>query len=268
VTQIFQAEFEAPSIREGVAHLARLDSGLRVFGASGHKYRLIEPASQTTLFEIEQTYRVELPSDYRFFLLSICNGGAGPNYGIKPVSQFLRGCDPGKPFDFKDCCGTKLCSGMIWLTDNGCATSTNLIVNSVNNVGQTCDLYCEENLVTIGATFRLWYLGWLNGAIRMLAKEPVTKKVKKGMKLDDVRGLLGNEMVRHDPRKTLLDDYFLSFPDINGAVQFDFSDRVIATHFAPHCLIPRGDQSIGSDNLSAIVAADRAFPAAVAELDR
>lgn len=204
-----------------------------------HKYRLIDPATPTAILQIEQTYRIEFPSDYRYFLLSISDGGPGPGYGIKAVSQCLRGCDPGKPFDVNNCCGTKLCSGVIWLTDNGCATSTNLIVNSLNNAGLTCDLYCEENRVTIGATFRLWYLSWLNGAIRMLVKEPVTKKVKKGMNLDDVRGLLGNEMVRHNPRETLLDNYCLSFPDVNGAVQFDFSDRVVATHFAPHCLIPR-----------------------------
>ncbi len=146
-------------------------------------------------------------------------------------------CDPGTQFDINHCCDTNACTGVIWLTDNGCATSTNLIVNSVDRVGQTCDLYYGENLVEIGSAFRHWYLGWLNGAIRMLVKEPLTKKVKKGMKLDDVRALLGEEVVRHDPRKTLLDDYFLSFPDVNGVVQFDFSDRVIATRFAPHCLI-------------------------------
>ncbi len=242
--QVFQAEFDAASIREGVAHLARLDRSLRVFGASGHRYRLGEPASSTIVLQIEQSCKVELPSDYRYFLLSISDGGAGPNYGIKPVSQILYGCDPGTPFDMNKCCGTSPCTGAIWLTDNGCATSTNLIVNSVNSAGRTCDLNGEENLVKIGAIFRHWYLGWLNGAIRMLVKEPVTQKVKKGMKLDDVRGLLGNERVRHDPRKTLLDDYFLSFPDVNGVVQFDFSDRVTATHFYPHCLTPEGDSPL------------------------
>ena len=240
--QVFQAEFHATSIREGVAHLARLDRSLRVFGASGHRYKLCEPALPAIVAEIEQACQVELPSDYRYFMLSISDGGAGPNYGIKPVSQILRGCDPGKPFDISNCFGTNSCTGMISLTDNGCATSTNLIVNSVKCVGRTCDLYCEENLVTIGAAFRHWYLGWLNGAIRMLVKEPVTRKVKKGLKLDDVRCLLGNEVLRHDPRKTLLDDYFLTFPDVNGGVQFDFSDRVIATHFAPHCLTPNVDE--------------------------
>ena len=178
-------------------------------------------------------------------MLSISDGGAGPNYGIKPVSQILRGCDPGTPFGINNCCGTNSCPGVIWLTDNGCATSTNLIVNSVTSVGHTCDLLCEENRVTIREGFRHWYLGWLNGSIRILVKEPVTKKVKKGMRLDDVRGLLGNEVLRHDPRKSLLDDYFLSFPDVNGGVQFDFSDRVIATHFAPHCLTPKGDEPSG-----------------------
>lgn len=59
---MFQTEFEATSIREGVAQLARLDPGWRVFGASGHRYKLIEPASPTTVLEIEQTSRFELLS--------------------------------------------------------------------------------------------------------------------------------------------------------------------------------------------------------------
>lgn len=241
VSSVFQAEFDATSIREGVTFLARLDRSLRIFGASRHGYRLGELASLGSVLEIEQSCAVELPLDYRYFMASISDGGAGPNYGIKPMSQILRCCDPGKPFDINNCCDADSCTGVVWLTDNGCATTTNLIVNSANSFGKTCDLYFEESRVTIGATFRDWYLGWLNGAIRMLMKEPITTKVKKGMKLDDVRELLGNEMLRHDPGRTLLENYFLTFPDVNGGVWFDFSDRVIATHFAPHCLTPRLD---------------------------
>jgi hypothetical protein len=92
-------------------------------------------------------------------------------------------------------------------------------------------------------------LEWLNGAIRMLAKEPILKKIKIKMRLDDVRAILGEELVKHDPKKTLIDNYYLAFPDVNGIIQFDFSDRVVSTHFAPHCLTPRwGEPSDGPES--------------------
>jgi hypothetical protein len=99
MAQVFQAAFQSESIREGIAHLACLDRNLRVFGANGHRYKLNEPGTPTSLIEIERAHVVEFPSDYRNFMLEISDGGAGPNYGIKPISDILRGCDPSKPFD-------------------------------------------------------------------------------------------------------------------------------------------------------------------------
>ena len=247
MTQVFQAEFEAKSILEGIAYLARLDPNFRVFGATGHRYKLNAPAKSAALEEVEATHRFLLPSDYRYFMLAVSDGGAGPNYGLKPLTDIVRGCDPGLPFDSKLCCGHAPEPGMIWLTDNGCATTTNLIVNGITTSGRTCDLYCEDARIVLGSIFRSWYLDWLNGAIRMLVKEPILKQIKIKMRLDDVRAILGDELVRHDPRQTLIDNYFLAFPDVNGAIQFDFSDRVVSTHFAPHCLTPRWDEP--SDSL-------------------
>lgn len=245
MTQVFQPEFEAKSIFEGIAYLARLDPKMRVFGATRHRYKINEPAKSVSLIEIEAAYHFEMPSDYRLFMLTVSDGGAGPHYGLKPLADIVRGCDPGLPFDSKSCCGPNPEPGMIWLTDNGCATTTNLIVNGITTVGRTCDLYCEDGRIILGNTFRSWYLEWLNGAIRMLFKEPALKKIKRKMKLDEVRAILGDERVKHDPKMTLLDNYFLSFPDVNGAIQFDFSDRVVSTHFAPHCLTPRWDEPCG-----------------------
>jgi hypothetical protein len=239
VTTLFQADFEASSIRQGVTYLSTLDPDLRIFGASSHKYRLNQPASVRAVLDIEQSNRIGLPSDYRDFMLTASNGGAGPNYGIKSIADILRGCDPSKPFELNESCARDREFGMIWLTDNGCATTTNLVVNCADNYGRVCEMYCEDDRIEIGGTFRSWYLDWLNGAIRMLSKEPFTRSIKKGMKLDDVRGLLGSELIPHDPRATLLDDYALAFQDINGFVKFNFLDRVVATNFSTHCLLPR-----------------------------
>ena len=240
MNQHFQAAFEAKSILEGVAYLARLDPNLRVFGATGHRYKLNAPAKAAALDEAEATHRFRLPSDYRYFMLEVADGGAGPNYGLKPLADIVRGCDPGLPFDSKSC-GHDPEPGLIWLTDNGCATTTNLIVNGIT-AGRTCELYWEDPWIVLGSTFQSWYLEWLNGAIRMLLKEPILKQIKTKMRLDDVRALLGDELIKHDPRQTLIDNYFLMFPDVNGVIQFDFSDRVVSTHFAPHCLTPRWNE--------------------------
>ncbi|MFO0943466.1 MAG: SMI1/KNR4 family protein [Pirellulales bacterium] len=218
-----------------------MDAQLRVFGATGHKYALNSRASLASITEIEHVNRIELPADYRYFMLEVSDGGAGPNYGIKSICDVLRGSDPSVPFNSRHCSGRNPVLGVIWLTDNGCATTTDLIVNDYQHAGRTCQLDWESDRVVMGSLFRRWYLNWLNGAIKMLVKEPILKRVKKKMKLGDVRELLGNELISHDPKKTLLENYYLTFPDVNGGIQFDFSDRVVSTHFFPHCLTPNLD---------------------------
>nr|WP_221473771.1 SMI1/KNR4 family protein [Planomonospora venezuelensis] len=56
-----------------------------VFGSASHGWTLEPPLRADDLAEVEAQLRIELPSEYRSFLLQAGRGGAGPAYGIFPL---------------------------------------------------------------------------------------------------------------------------------------------------------------------------------------
>ncbi|MFG1796371.1 SMI1/KNR4 family protein [Nocardia sp. NPDC049149] len=76
-------------VRERIARLAAAPGADQIFGASGHGHgwRLEPPLRPAELSEIEDQLGVELPGEYRSFLLTVGRGGAGPAYGVFPVRQ-------------------------------------------------------------------------------------------------------------------------------------------------------------------------------------
>ena len=52
------------------------------FGARSHQYKLSAPVSEEKIQEFEEQNGVQLPEEYRNFLMLIGNGGAGPYYGL------------------------------------------------------------------------------------------------------------------------------------------------------------------------------------------
>lgn len=77
-------------IRERLARLAAHPDTDKVFGSggrSGHGWHLEPPLSAAELGELEDQLRVELPGEYRSFLLEAGRGGAGPFYGLFPVRR-------------------------------------------------------------------------------------------------------------------------------------------------------------------------------------
>ena len=65
------------------------DAALKQFGAESHKYQWNPPASLKEIEEFEQETGVVLPDGYRNFLLQAGNGGAGPFYGLFPISASI-----------------------------------------------------------------------------------------------------------------------------------------------------------------------------------
>lgn len=63
------------------------DRALKRFGASRHKYKLAETASQKAIEAFEERHKISLPEEYRDFLMMAGNGGAGPYYGLYSLKE-------------------------------------------------------------------------------------------------------------------------------------------------------------------------------------
>jgi len=73
-------------VRERLAELAAADPGFERFGAREHEYWLGPPIPEADLVEFETRHGVTLPEDYRDFLLTAGENGAGPHYGLYLLS--------------------------------------------------------------------------------------------------------------------------------------------------------------------------------------
>lgn len=62
------------------------DPGLKVFGASGHKYQFESPVDMSEIHDYEQKYGLKLPENYVRILTEL-GCGAGPYYGLNPLSK-------------------------------------------------------------------------------------------------------------------------------------------------------------------------------------
>lgn len=67
-----------------------IDSGYELFGASAHRYGLNPPIRASFVRQVEERYQFALPEDYFRFITEVGDGGAGPDYGLKPFVDFLK----------------------------------------------------------------------------------------------------------------------------------------------------------------------------------
>jgi tetratricopeptide (TPR) repeat protein len=138
-------------IRERLQLLGRCDAERQVFGAHQHQYQLAPPLAEAELAEFERTHGVSLPADYRAFLTTLGNGGAGPFYGLAPLSaeppRFAAkfdGTQPSlaRPFPLHEAWpqgdhasappiapGTSIYDGLVLLSDQGCGYFDVLIIS-------------------------------------------------------------------------------------------------------------------------------------------
>jgi len=69
-------------IRRSLERLRTHDPECSLFGAVRHEYQLNPPLAESSVVAIERQYGMHLPDDYRAFLTTVGNGGAGPYYGV------------------------------------------------------------------------------------------------------------------------------------------------------------------------------------------
>lgn len=158
------------------------------FGASKHHFRLNPPLAEAEVALFEQQHSISLPEDYRQFLLLAGNGGAGPYYGIDPLSRwdywFEQDDDSPDllaspcPFSYGQATSESLprqredwFSGSIHICDQGCTFVSRLIVTGASR-GRVFDLdasCCKPPHFPKDANFLDWYERWLDQA---LAGEP------------------------------------------------------------------------------------------------
>lgn len=180
-------------LAELVDELRSADPGFRVFGSETHQYRFGERLCESAVKDFEQDHRVALPSAYRQFLISVGNGGAGPYYGLLPLSAGYS--DLTKPFPFTE--GTENLSsdeldayrvgddfpGILEICHRGSGIHFYLVVR-----GPTAGSLWEgrEDYYATGLGFLDWYRMWAERALRTLANQPCVTRLKPGMSMADV----------------------------------------------------------------------------------
>jgi hypothetical protein len=186
--------------------LRAADTGFRVFGSKQHRYRLGPTLSESELAAFESANRIRLPDDYRRFLAMVGNGGAGPFYGVEPLSTFGR--DLSQPFqittatdaltreDLKRLGDRDEYPGILEFCHQGCAIHSYLVVNGAA-YGTIWD--GREDFYPTGLAFGVWYRRWLERALRTLGNERLLARLRVGMSRADVLAEVGGTG-RRDPR--------------------------------------------------------------------
>jgi uncharacterized protein (TIGR02996 family) len=79
-----------PEIRKKLEELDRLDPTRAVFASDSHQYRLNPPLTVERVEQIEARIGCRFPEQYRRFVTELADGGAGPDYGIRPLASLLE----------------------------------------------------------------------------------------------------------------------------------------------------------------------------------
>jgi hypothetical protein len=85
---------DAHGFKKRVEKLAERDRNRSLFGCELHKYKFGPCLQESELVQLESAYGIELPAEYRSYLTSIGNGGAGPGYGLVPLVPPVRPSPP------------------------------------------------------------------------------------------------------------------------------------------------------------------------------
>lgn len=75
-----------------VNRAGELDTELKEFGSSMHKYQFNPVIPLSKVRDFEQRHRIKLPQGYVDFLTQVGNGGAGPDYGLYSLERMEEEC--------------------------------------------------------------------------------------------------------------------------------------------------------------------------------
>lgn len=151
----------------------------------------------------ESTNRILLPDDYRRFLSVVCNGLAGPFYGLTPLSVGCR--DLSRPFPLTKATSmlteeeyerlllsdTHDFPGVLEVCHHGCAIYSYLVVIG-SAYGTIWD--AREDFFPTGLAFGVWYRRWLELALRRLDNErQLVPRLRVGMTSAEVVAEFGGD---------------------------------------------------------------------------
>lgn len=74
-------------IKAKLTKLIQLDKEKKIFGAGTHSYLIKPKLTETELQQFEKLHKITIPNEYRLYLSCIGNGGAGPFYGLLPLTE-------------------------------------------------------------------------------------------------------------------------------------------------------------------------------------
>lgn len=196
--QVMEETNDIAELGEMLGRLQATDRSFRVFGSEAHRYMLRPALSESELAAFESTNRIRLPDDYRRFLAVVCNGEAGPYYGLAPLVAGSR--DLSRPFPLTTATNELTDEsleqpnaldypGLLEVCHQGCAIYSYLVVNGPAH-GRIWE--GREDLYPTGLTFCAWYRRWLELALQALDNERrLVPRLRVGMSSAEVVAEVG-----------------------------------------------------------------------------
>jgi hypothetical protein len=205
---------EVLEVKGLIDKLRAADTGYRLFCAESHRYRIGPKLSEGKILKFEKDHGITLPEDYRLYLQLVGNGydrwsnlhdapsiiaGAGPGYGIYPLSNIFIGKALNQPFPFEEEVEVPYeppydawegdIPGAMEISTEGCASHTHLIVKGAA-FGTIWEGW-EAHFIPTNLTFIQWMRNWAETALRVFGNEPLVKKIKLGMKREHIETITG-----------------------------------------------------------------------------
>ncbi|QHC22608.1 SMI1/KNR4 family protein [Streptomyces sp. GS7] len=177
--------WDAGTVRVRMRRMAAGDPARERFGADTHRYELAPALPEAEIKAFEEAHGVDLPAEYRSFVVQVGNGPAGPGHGLMPltVPRIEAGAGwaaddeweddrlPGRlaePFRLTEPLPGRigapadgLTGGTLMLAEEGCGIYIRLILNGPR-AGEVWQIDPDwGGFVPVSPGFRAWYTEWL-----------------------------------------------------------------------------------------------------------